>query len=79
MKSVVELPFNRLLNLQSIKDDASKLLSHPDGVCDLLQNQLKEKGRAIITVQVDLHDESESHVFSAEIDWFITKLPTVAA
>ncbi len=139
MKTVTELPFNRLLNLQTA-DDASKLLRLPaggqylnhlgtvhasallalaeassgefllrtlgganglvpvvrrleakfrkpangavtstasvaDGALDELRTSLTGKGRALIAVNVELHDESGTHALSATVEWFISALP----
>lgn len=40
-----------------------------------LHADLAAKGRAIISVAVELHDESGAHTLSATIEWFITKIP----
>jgi hypothetical protein len=29
---------------------------------------------ALITIQVDLHDESGAHVLGASVDWFIQRI-----
>jgi len=39
-----------------------------------LSTDLAAKGRALITISVDLHDESGAHVLSASVDWFIQRL-----
>jgi acyl-coenzyme A thioesterase PaaI-like protein len=139
MTTVTELPFNKLLNLQSA-DDAAKLLRLPvggqylnhlgtvhagallalaeagsgefllralggadgfvpvvrrleakfrkpangtvtvtarvaEGALDGLRAILAGKGRALISVNVELHDESGSHVLSASVEWFIATAP----
>ncbi len=136
MNTVTELPFNRLLNLQSAGDPVNLLrlpaggqyLNHlgtvhagallalaeagsgefllralgdvtgvvpvvrrleakfrkpangavtsaatvAEGALDELRDGLAGKGRALISVNVELHDESGAHVLSASVDWFIS-------
>jgi acyl-coenzyme A thioesterase PaaI-like protein len=36
--------------------------------------ELTEKGRSIVPVDVQLHDESGAHTLSATIEWFITRI-----
>ena len=139
MHTVTDLPFNRLLNLQSA-GDAAKLLRLPaggqylnhlgtvhagallalaeagsgefllhalggadgtvpvvrrleakfrkpangavtaaanvaQGALDELRAGLAGKGRALISVNVELHDESGAHVLSASVEWFIATAP----
>ncbi|MFZ2280914.1 MAG: DUF4442 domain-containing protein [Prosthecobacter sp.] len=47
----------------------------PPATLDQLRADLAAKGRAIISVAVELHDESGAHTLSATVEWFITKLP----
>lgn len=47
--------------------------SAPDGV-EPLRAELGAKGRALITVQVELHDESGAHTLSASVEWFVTRM-----
>jgi len=35
---------------------------------------LTAKGRALVSVAVELHDESGAHTLSATVEWFITRL-----
>jgi len=35
---------------------------------------LAAKGRAIISIAVELHDESGAHTLSATVEWFITRI-----
>lgn len=44
-----------------------------------LDEELAGKGRALITVSVELHDESGTHALSASVEWFIQRLPERAA
>jgi len=139
MNTVIELPFNRLLNIQSA-GDSTKLLRLPEGgqylnhlgtvhagallalaeassgefllhslggvngivpvvrrleakfrkpangavtatasvaegAQDELRTGLAGKGRVLITVNVELHDESGAHVLSSSIEWFIASAP----
>lgn len=46
--------------------------SAPDGI-ESLRSELEAKGRALITVQVELHDESGAHTLSVSVEWFITR------
>ncbi|HYF35924.1 MAG TPA: DUF4442 domain-containing protein [Prosthecobacter sp.] len=39
-----------------------------------LQADLAGKGRALIAVTVELHDESAAHVLTATVEWFIQRL-----
>jgi acyl-coenzyme A thioesterase PaaI-like protein len=139
MNTVTELPFNKLLNLQSA-DDIAKLLRLPaggqylnhlgtvhagallslaeassgefllralggvtgvvpvvrrleakfrkpangaitsaasvaEGILEELHAGLAGKGRALISVNVELHDVSGAHVLSASVEWFISTAP----
>jgi acyl-coenzyme A thioesterase PaaI-like protein len=40
-----------------------------------LDAELASKGRALIPVTVELHDESGTHTLSATLEWFIQRLP----
>ncbi len=50
-------------------------VSAPPESLDQLRADLAAKGRAIVSVPVELHDESGTHTLSATVEWFITKLP----
>jgi hypothetical protein len=39
-----------------------------------LRADLEKKGRALITVAVELHDDSGTHTLSASVEWFIQRL-----
>lgn len=39
-----------------------------------LDADLAAKGRALVSVEVDLHDEAGIHVLSATVEWFIQRL-----
>jgi acyl-coenzyme A thioesterase PaaI-like protein len=41
---------------------------------DQLERALAAKGRALIAVAVELHDESGTHAMSATVEWFIQRL-----
>ncbi len=45
------------------------------GALDELRAGLAAKGRALILVNVELHDESGTHVLSAGVEWFLTSVP----
>jgi acyl-coenzyme A thioesterase PaaI-like protein len=40
-----------------------------------LDAELASKGRALIAVTVELHDELGAHTLSATVEWFIQRLP----
>jgi hypothetical protein len=40
-----------------------------------LDAELPSKGRCLIPVSVELHDESGVHTLSATVEWFIKRLP----
>jgi acyl-coenzyme A thioesterase PaaI-like protein len=44
-----------------------------DGI-ESVKNELSIKGRAIVSVVVELHDESGAHTLSASVEWFITRV-----
>lgn len=46
-----------------------------EGALDELRAGLAGKGRALISVNVELHDESGAHVLSASVEWFIATAP----
>ena len=41
-----------------------------------LDAELASKGRSLISITVELHDESGAHTLSATVEWFIQRLPT---
>jgi acyl-coenzyme A thioesterase PaaI-like protein len=40
-----------------------------------LDAELASKGRSLISITVELHDESGAHTLSATVEWFIQRLP----
>ena len=50
----------------------------PPEAIDQLRADLEAKGRAMVGVDVELHDESGAHTLSATIEWFITRIPAGA-
>ena len=46
----------------------------PEALARLTSN-LASKGRSIILVAVELHDESGTHALSATVEWFIQRRP----
>jgi hypothetical protein len=40
-----------------------------------LDAELASKGRALIPLTVELHDQSGAHTLSATIEWFIQRSP----
>ncbi len=47
-------------------------VSTPIEVIDRLRNDLATKGRAMVSIAVELHDESGAHTLSATVEWFVT-------
>jgi acyl-coenzyme A thioesterase PaaI-like protein len=45
------------------------------GAMDELRTALAARGRALISVDVELHDESGAHVLSASVEWFVATAP----
>jgi hypothetical protein len=39
-----------------------------------LRADLAAKGRALVSVAVELHDESGAHALSATVEWFIVRV-----
>jgi hypothetical protein len=50
-------------------------VSTPPEALDHLRAELTAKSRAIISIAVELHDESGAHTLSAAVEWFITQMP----
>jgi len=50
----------------------SSVTTKPE-LLDELRRDLAAKGRALISIAVELHDQSGEHVLSATVDWFIAK------
>lgn len=44
-------------------------------VIEQLRADLAAKGRALVSIAVELHDASGVHTLSAEVEWFITRMP----
>ena len=51
----------------------SSVSTEPEAI-DQLRADLAAKGRAMISVAVELHDESGAHTLSATVEWFITRV-----
>ena len=49
-------------------------VSVPTEALEQLGTDLATKGRAIVSVAVELHDESGAHTLSATVEWFITRV-----
>jgi acyl-coenzyme A thioesterase PaaI-like protein len=47
-------------------------VSVPQGI-ESLRAELETKGRALISVQVELHDKSGAHTLSASVEWFFAR------
>lgn len=51
----------------------------PPETLDQLRADLTSKGRALISIAVEVHDEAGAHTLSATVEWFITKISTESA
>jgi hypothetical protein len=49
-------------------------VSTPSEAVERLRADLAAKGRALISIAVELHDQSGAHTMSATIEWFITRI-----
>ena len=56
-----------------LKDDPPDLVARK--LIRVNLSDLAAKGRAMISVTVELHDESGAHTLSAAVEWFITRIP----
>ena len=50
-------------------------VSTPPEAIEQLRADLAAKGRGMVTIAVELHDESGAHTLSASVEWFITRVP----
>ena len=50
-------------------------VSTPPEQLDGVDVDLGAKGRALVSIDVELHDQSGTHVLSASVDWFIARSP----
>ncbi|MGI8604877.1 MAG: DUF4442 domain-containing protein [Verrucomicrobiales bacterium] len=41
---------------------------------DQLLAELSARGRALVTVSIELHDEAGAHTLSATVEWFISRI-----
>ena len=46
------------------------------GTLEQITEDLAGRGRALVTVKVELHDSSGAHTLSAEFEWFIQRVQT---
>lgn len=53
----------------------SAAIATPEALAQL-DADLSAKGRALISIAVELHDASGSHALSATIEWFIQRMPS---
>jgi acyl-coenzyme A thioesterase PaaI-like protein len=53
---------------------ASTISTPPEAV-EKVRADLAAKGRAMVSVAVELHDQSGAHTLSATVEWFITRIP----
>lgn len=49
-------------------------ITTPPETLDQLRTDLAAKGRALVSIVVEVHDESGAHTMSASVEWFITKV-----
>ncbi len=49
-------------------------VSTPPDILEQLRIDLAAKGRGMVSISVELHDESGAHTLSATIEWFITRV-----
>jgi acyl-coenzyme A thioesterase PaaI-like protein len=54
-------------------------VSTPPAALEQVRADLAAKGRAIVSVAVELHDESGAHTLSATVEWFITRISDAPA
>lgn len=52
--------------------EVSSTVTTPPAVLGQLKADLASKGRAIVSINVELHDASGAHTLSATVEWFIT-------
>ncbi|GEP44516.1 DUF4442 domain-containing protein [Brevifollis gellanilyticus] len=52
----------------------SSVITAPEALAQL-NADLTAKGRALISVTVELHDESGTHALTASVEWFIQRVP----
>ena len=57
----------------------SASISTPHETIEQTLRELKTKGRSILPVDVQLHDESGAHTLSARVEWFITRMAQMPA
>jgi len=50
----------------------------PQEALDQFRAELAVKGRGLISVHVELHDESGAHTLSATVEWFMTRTSDAA-
>jgi len=53
----------------------TSVVSTPPEHLDGVNGDLAAKGRVLVSIDVELHDESATHVLSANVEWFITTKP----
>jgi acyl-coenzyme A thioesterase PaaI-like protein len=49
-------------------------VSTPPDILEQVRSDLAAKGRSMISIAVELHDESGTHTLSATVEWFITRM-----
>jgi uncharacterized protein DUF4442 len=47
----------------------------PAETLDLFRAELAGKGRGLISIAVELHDQTGAHTLSASVEWFISRIP----
>ena len=48
--------------------------STPPETLEQLRADLAAKGRAIVSIAIEIHDESGAHTLSATVEWFLTRI-----
>jgi acyl-coenzyme A thioesterase PaaI-like protein len=46
----------------------------PEDMLAQVTAELEAKGRALISISVELHDEAGAHVLSATVEWFVQRM-----
>lgn len=52
----------------------SSIVSTSAETIEELKKTLDTKGRAVVSIEVEVHEESGNHTLSATVEWFITRV-----
>jgi len=55
------------------KGSVTSSVTVPPEAIEQLRAELAAKGRALIRIPVELHDETSAHTLSASVEWFIAR------